>query len=93
MSKACCATSFFSLVFSCRSWFSSTAWLGSRPPNRRRHRNNVVCVIPWRFATWATVAPGASLSLTMATICSSLNRLLRMQGPPRWRRSCHNLWS
>jgi hypothetical protein len=93
MSRACWATTFLSRAFSCSRRESSAACRGSKPPYFLRQRNRVVTVIPCFFATWATVTSGASLSLTTATICSSLYRLLRIRDPPLGGGSCHNPWS
>src|SRR6187399_2567975 len=73
------ASSFFSLPFSDSSAFSFLASSASVAPKRLRHEYSVCSLTEYFFAASATEV--RSDSRRILTICSSVNRLLRMLSP------------
>lgn len=81
ISRSRSAKIFLSRAFSCSRRFKSVTWFLSMPPKRLRQLYSVGSVIPCLRATSATEE--LSLSWTMATICSSVNRDFFIPAPFR----------
>src|SRR5262249_40016348 len=91
ISRSRSATSFFSRAFSCSSTFSRRTSLTWNVPKRFFHVEIVCSLVACRFAVIAT--PSRSASRRIATICSSVNRDLRMLPSESEGSLSTNLWS